>query len=226
MPASCACEGVGLRAALREDLDRYIYRVQQGGSGSLAGLVTGLLTQGLWATTAYRLNHHAKYCHSSRLFGVVASVVHRAVMMATGIHIHPRAHLGPGVKIAHSAQILIGSVRMGANCDIYQGVTLGLSESTLSLHTHRADVPTLGDRVWVGPGAVVAGGVTIGDDVMIGANSLLVRDAPARGVMIGVPARMVSRRGSFTQVSYRTLECDDERKLALAELENDADLAR
>ena len=37
--------------------------------------------------------------------------------------------------------------------------------------------------------------------------------------MIGVPARLVSRQGSFTQITYRNMESDDERKLALADLE-------
>jgi serine O-acetyltransferase len=69
---------------------------------------------------------------------------------------------------------------------------------------------------------VVAGVVNVGNDAVVSANSLLVRDAPARGVMIGVPARLVSRQGSFTQITYRTMESDDERKLALADLETDS----
>lgn len=78
------------------------------------------------------------------------------------------------------------------------------------------DVPALGDRVWVGPGAVIAGGVTVGDDVAVGANSLLVRDVPPRGVVVGVPARLVSRLGSFAQILYREMDSDEGRKAALA----------
>ncbi|MGO8889868.1 MAG: hypothetical protein ACLP8X_15520 [Streptosporangiaceae bacterium] len=88
--------------------------------------------------------------------------------------------------------------------------------STLEHRTSKPPLPTLGDRVWVGPGAVVAGDVAIGDDASVGANSLVVRDVPPRGVVLGVPARLVSRRGSFTQVRYREMDNDDERKASLA----------
>jgi serine O-acetyltransferase len=218
------CEGGGLRSALREDLDRYVYRIehQHGVSGRFVPLRLGLLTQGLWATAAYRLNHYARHGRRSRRLTVVPDIVHRVIMVLTGIHIDPDAHVGPGLKIPHSGNITIGPVRIGTNCDIFQNVTLGASESTLSERQYRPDLPTLGDRVWVGPGAVVAGGVTVGNDAVVSANSLLVRDAPARGVMIGVPARLVSRQGSFTQITYRTMESDDERKLALADLETDS----
>jgi len=73
--------------------------------------------------------------------------------------------------------------------------------------------------VWVGPGAVIAGELTVGDDAVVGANSLLVRDVPPLGVVLGVPARLVSRRGSFAQILYRGMDNDDKRKLALAERE-------
>ena len=73
--------------------------------------------------------------------------------------------------------------------------------------------------MWVGPGAVIAGELTVGDDAVMGANSLLVRDVPPLGVVLGVPARLVSRQGSFAQILYRGMDNDDKRKLALAERE-------
>jgi serine O-acetyltransferase len=173
----------------------------------------------MWATTAYRLLHYVRHRRRSRPLAAILNVLHRAITVFTRIYIDPDAHVGPGLKIPHSGNIIVGPVRIGANCDIFQGVTLGASESTLSERPNQPDVPTVGDRVWIGPGAVVAGGATIADDAVVGANSLLVRDVPPRGVMIGVPARLVSTRGSFTQITYRDMESDDERKLALAELE-------
>jgi serine O-acetyltransferase len=176
----------------------------------------GLTSQGLWATTAYRLNHYVRYRLHSRLLRVLPSAFHSVVMAITGIHIDANAHIGPGLKFPHGGHIVIGPVRAGRNCDIFQGVTLGEANSTFGDRPDRQEVPTLGDRVWVGPGAVIAGGVTVGDDAAVGANSLVVRDVPARSVMLGVPARLVSRQGSFTQVTYREMDNDDERKLALA----------
>lgn len=214
MNAACVCESGGLRAALREDLDRYIFG---GNGGWLMYLNVVLQSQGLWATVAYRLNHHVRHRLHSRLLGVLLLAFQRIVLALTGIDIDPHAHFGPGLFIPHGGYIVIGAVRVGRNCNIHQGVTLGERVSTLKYRLPEAPVPTLGDRVWVGPGAVVTGDVTIGDDATVGANSLVVRDVPPRGVVIGVPARLVSRRGSFTQIMYREMENDDERKASLAE---------
>jgi serine O-acetyltransferase len=220
MQAVCLCEGGGLRDVFRDDLDRYIFIVQRhhGLTGRLAPLRFGLFSQGLWATAAYRTDHYVRYRRHSRLLGVLSSVLHLLVQALTGIQIDVHAHIGPGLKIPHGGKIVIGPVRVGRNCDIYQGVTLGgdMSMSTFDDRNASSGFPVLGDRVWVGPGAVIAGKVTVGDDVAVGANSLLVRNVPPRGVVIGVPARLVSRSGSFAQVVYRGMDNDDQRKAALA----------
>ena len=59
--------------------------------------------------------------------------------------------------------------------------------------------------------------VHIGSDAALSANSLVVRDVPPRAVVVGVPARIVSRAGSFTQVAYRGMDDDRERQAARAE---------
>jgi hypothetical protein len=74
----CVCKGGDLRAAFRDDLDRYVFVVQKqyGITGRLMPLRVGLLSQGLWATTAYRLNHYARHRLRSQLLGVPPSVFH------------------------------------------------------------------------------------------------------------------------------------------------------
>jgi serine O-acetyltransferase len=202
---------------IREDLDRYVFVIQQQRPmhGMLVSLRIGLLSQGLWATMAYRWNHYAQHQVHSRWRRLLPYTVHRAVMAFTGIHIDSSAHIGPGLAFAHGGHVVIGPVRMGRDCDIYQGVTLGAGMNFDERHP-RSGFPALGNRVWVGPGAVVAGGVTIGDDAVVGANGLVVRDVPPRGVVVGVPARLVSRSGSFAQVLYRGMDTDAERSAALA----------
>lgn len=216
MGVACVCEGGGLRAAIREDLDRYVFvaQRQQGQTGPLVPLRIGLLSQGLWATTAYRWNHYARHRGRSRWLGALPNAFHRTIMALTGIHIDAGAHIGPGLSFAHGGHVVIGPVRVGRDCDIYQGVTFGASMSLDDRHA-KPGAPTLGDRVWVGPGAVIAGAITVDDDAAVGANSLVVRDVPPRGVVVGVPARLVSRRGSFAQLMYRGMDDDDERNAAL-----------
>lgn len=223
MPVACVCEGVGLREALREDLDRYVFdiqvaRGQLGTNGGMARRLEVALHRGLWAVLAYRLGHYARHKRHSGLLGLLSGVFRQMVVVGTGIDISPDAHIGPGLWMPHGGYIIIGAVRIGRNCNIFQGVTLGNRESTVFVLEPGAEprVPTLGDRVWVGAGAVVADSITVGDDATIGANSLVTRDVPPRGVMVGVPARLVSRNGSFTQVKYRGMDEDEDRNLALA----------
>jgi len=223
----CVCEGAGLRTTLREDLDRYAFAAEVGrGHLGQAGVLSprwgALLQQGLWATAAYRICHYARYRRHSQWLRMLADVSRRIVLAFTAIDIAPDAHIGPGLWIPHVGFIVIGPVRVGRNCEIFHGVTLGARESFMVQCSPR--LPTLGDRVWIGPGAVVAGDVTVGDDAAVGANSLVVHDVPPRGVVLGVPARLVSRRGSFAQITYRGMDMDGERNAALA-ADPEADLA-
>jgi serine O-acetyltransferase len=75
-------------------------------------------------------------------------------------------------------------VRIGANCLIFQQVTLGTGGK-------KPGVPTLGGRVDVGAGAKILGGVQIGDYVRIGANAVVLDDVPGGSTAVGVPARLV-----------------------------------
>ena len=227
MEAACVCEGGSLRAAIRADLDRYVLVAQTrlGLMGLLVPLRAWLLSEGLWATTAYRLTHYARYRLHSRLLGIPPFICYLMASSFTGIKIHAQAHIGPGLRIPHGGYIVIGPARIGRNCEIFQGVSLGESVSAVigansdGGANSKSPLPAIGNRVWIGPGAVIAGGVTVGDDASIGANSLVVRDVPSRGVVLGVPARLVSRRGSFAQIRYRGEAHDDERSVALAEAE-------
>jgi len=217
----CVCEGAGLIATMRQDIDRYAFGTEQeSGAGWTVPLRVALLSPGLWAVLAYRLTHYAltrvRPRQLSALLATPAFALQRLLHPITGVEINTRAHIGPGLLIPHRGTIIIGAVRMGRCCNISQGVTIG--RSTLE-EGGEVDTPTLGDRVWIGPGAVVAGPLHIGDDATIGSNSVPMRDVPPCGVVMGVPARLVSERGSFAQVAYRGMDQDQDRVLARQKLE-------
>ncbi|MEO0406110.1 MAG: serine O-acetyltransferase [Cyanobacteria bacterium P01_A01_bin.135] len=109
----------------------------------------------------------------------------------TGIEIHPGARLGKGIFIDHGMGVVIGETAiLGDYCLIYQGVTLG-GTGKESGKRH----PTLGNNVVVGAGAKVLGNLQIGDDVRIGAGSVVLRDVPSDCTVVGVPGRIVHRSG-------------------------------
>ncbi len=119
------------------------------------------------------------------------SLAHEVVRVALGICLSPDARIGPGLYIGHSGGIWVapGAV-IGRNCNLSQGVTLGIGG------TVRRGAPVLGDRVWIGPKATVSGPVRIGAGAVVGANSLVVTNVPEKGVAVGVPARVVALSGS------------------------------
>jgi serine O-acetyltransferase len=109
----------------------------------------------------------------------------------TGIEIHPGASIGKDFFIDHGGGVVIGETSIiGDNVTIYQGVVLG-GTTTEQVKRH----PTLGNNIVVGTGAKLLGPITIGDDVRIGANSVVVMDIPPNSVVVGVPGKIISREG-------------------------------
>lgn len=95
--------------------------------------------------------------------------------------------IGPGLFIQHGFSTGVTAERLGRDCWVNQNVTVGFAGDE--------GEPVLGDRVQVGVGARVLGGITIGDDVVIGANAVVVKDVPPNCVVAGVPARIIRRDG-------------------------------
>jgi serine O-acetyltransferase len=109
----------------------------------------------------------------------------------TGIEIHPGARVGPGLFIDHGMGVVIGeTTEIGANCTLYQGVTLG-GTSIKKEKRH----PTLGQNIVVGAGAKILGAITIGDHSKIGAGSVVVTEVPPHSTVVGIPGRVVQRSG-------------------------------
>jgi serine O-acetyltransferase len=100
--------------------------------------------------------------------------------------------IGGGLYLPHAVGIVVNRrVVIGRNCNLSQHVTLGVSN-----RGPKQGNPVLGDRVYLGPGAVVFGAVTVGEDAAVGANAVVNRDVPPHTVVAGLPARPVSDKGS------------------------------
>jgi serine O-acetyltransferase len=112
----------------------------------------------------------------------------------TGIEVHPGATIGRRVVIDHGMAVVIGETAIvGDDCLIYHGVTLGGKTPTSRDQAVGRRHPQLGDRVSVGAGAAILGSVTIGDDAIIGALSVVLEDVPAGALAVGIPAKVKKR---------------------------------
>lgn len=115
-----------------------------------------------------------------------------AVRVLWGIEVPRTARIGPGFYIGHFGGITVaGRAVIGRNFNLSQGVTIGLADGS------RAGTPVIGDDVYVGPGARVFGGISIGDNVRIGANAVVYKDIPADAVVALSPGfEIISFRGN------------------------------
>ena len=110
----------------------------------------------------------------------------------TNIEIHPGAEIGSDFFIDHGTGVVIGeTAKIGNNVTLYSGVVLG--GTTLKREKRH---PTLGNDIVVGTGAKILGPITIGNNVKIGANSVVVTDVPPNSVVVGVPGKIVARKGT------------------------------
>jgi serine O-acetyltransferase len=109
----------------------------------------------------------------------------------TGIEIHPRARIGDGMFIDHGIGVVIGeTAEVGDNVTLYQGVTLGgTGFETGKRH------PTVQDNVTIGSGAKLLGPITIGHGAKIGANTVVIHDAPPNSTVVGNPGHPVRVEG-------------------------------
>ncbi|MBS0168629.1 MAG: hypothetical protein JSR29_21335 [Nitrospira sp.] len=113
-----------------------------------------------------------------------------------GISISYNTCIGPGLYIGHYGGIVVNSeVVIGRDCNINHEVTIGAKYGGKN-----PGIPVVGDRVYLGPGCKVIGGICLGNDVAVGANSVVVDSVQDFGVVAGVPAKMISSRGSSDYV--------------------------
>jgi serine O-acetyltransferase len=194
------------------------YRATGRGQGSPLGVV--LLTQGFWASTVYRLSH---WVEIQEQLGVIRLLLRmwflfwqKLIEMLTGISIPATCQIGEGLYVGHFGHLIVnGKVQMGANCNLSQGVTLGMKRDG-----NNKGVPTLGDRVYVGPNAVIIGEVHVGNDAVIGAGAIVTKSVPAAAVVAGNPATVISNKGSFNLVRYDGMESDPARNEAIKNRES------
>ena len=108
----------------------------------------------------------------------------------TSIDIHPGAKIARRFFIDHGAGVVIGeTAEIGNDVTLYHGVTLGgTSWSQGKRH------PTLEQGVVVGAGAKVLGPITLGANVKVGANSVVIKNVPDHKTVVGIPAKVVQNK--------------------------------
>ena len=141
---------------------------------------------GVQAVLFYRLTHllwRYKLYWLARFISTFARWV-------TGIEIHPGAVIGRRFFIDHGMGVVIGETAIiGDDCMLYHGVTLG-GTTWNKVKRH----PTLRNGVVIGAGAKILGPITLGENVRVGSNSVVVRSIDDNETVVGIPGRIVRKK--------------------------------
>ncbi len=163
----------------------YFETVRKRDPAARSGIEILLAYPGVHALAAHRVAH---FLHVRLRLRTLARVVSHLARFLTGIEIHPGATIGKDVFIDHGMGTVIGETAVvGDGCTLYQGVTLGGTGKTRGKRH-----PTLSHGVVVGCGAAVLGDILLGENVKVGAGSVVVKDVPDNCTVVGIPARVVS----------------------------------
>ena len=176
-----------LQEILKMDMYRY------SGARTFAEMAKTYLTEPganyvVWFRIAQKFNNTP--------FRHIAMFLLRRKMYRYGIEIYPMTQIKPGFYIGHFSGVIISPyVKIGKNFNISQGVTIGQGKG--------GGFPTVGDNVFVGPGAKIFGDIHIGNNVAIGANAVVTKSVPDNAVVVGIPAKIISENGSGEYVEYK-----------------------
>lgn len=124
---------------------------------------------------------HALY--GNKLTRPISYFIYLVARVIYASDVHPAARIGKGSFFVHHFNIVIGpSVIIGENCTIFNGVTLGDNGK------QRHACPVVGDNVFLSTGVKAVGPVTIGNNSIVGANSVVLKDIPENSLAVGIPA--------------------------------------
>jgi len=142
--------------------------------------------QGFWALLVYRFGrwrYGVRPALLRKFFSLIYKVLYKLVQIATGIELPCEVTIGRNFVIDHFGGIVVsGYARFGDNCRIRTGVVVGLK------NVDDPCAPVIGDNVDIGTGAKLLGNIRIGNNVVIGANAVVLTDVPDNSIAVGVPA--------------------------------------
>lgn len=170
---------------LRQDFGRYHDRSRPGASRLDA--VRAALSYGFLATVWYRYGRWARGVRPVWLsvpLKALYLVIKVPLELTLGIDIPLDSNIGPGLHIGHFGGVFL-YCDAGRHLTVGQGVTIGFKGAGKSTRW-----PTLGNDIYVGTGAKVIGPITVGDGVVIGANTVVTKDVPPRTRVVGAAIRM------------------------------------
>lgn len=129
----------------------------------------------------------AQNSNSKSLIGIFNRLMLRRYQIKYGFQISAKTEIDGGLYLGHWGAIVVNpNAKIGKNCNLAQGVTIGQTN-----RGERKGVPEIGDNVWIGANAVIVGGITIGNNVLVAPNAYVNEDVEDNSIVIGNPMKVI-----------------------------------
>lgn len=151
-----------------------------------------ILSQGFWALFWHRLGNWRMSIPTKFLrlpLKALYFIGYKSCQWFGGIELSYNTKVGRRVRIEHFGSMVLIAREIGDDVTIRHNTTFGIS----GLNRMGA-YPVIGNGVEIGVGSVILGGINIGDNAIIGANSVVVRPVPPNAIVAGTPARLIRMR--------------------------------
>ena len=159
----------------------------------------GLTFKEILRSRTFRVVATARLCQAVsqagrawRVFMPVCKLLHRHAANRAGVDFPWSARIGAGFALTHGwGMVMSPGAVIGRNVTLFHGVTLGRRDRIAKDGQRVIGYPTLEDEVWVGPHAIITGGITIGLGSRIGGGAVVTEDIPPYSIVVGNPGKVV-----------------------------------
>lgn len=134
------------------------------------------------AISFYRVEHWLW----KRKVPILPSIIHNLIFLIFNSHIPASCTIGKGTRFAYGGMgvVIHASCKIGDDCIIGTNVTIGGRSG-------KPNPPIVGNNVYISTGAKVLGDIKIEDNVIVGANAVVIKDVPRNAVIAGVPSKII-----------------------------------
>ena len=159
-----------------------------------------LVLKGVLLRPAFRVIVTLRWCQAARSSQaplrwllLPAQVMHRLACQWLGVELPWRTTIAPGLALTHGRGLVVNvGARIGSNVTLFHGVTLGRRDRIDSAGQRVTTYPVIEDDVWIGPYAIVVGGVTVGQGSRIAGGAYVFEDIAPYSVVLGNPGTIVN----------------------------------
>ncbi len=150
-----------------------------------------------------RFQKYYRLCGGEGFLYILYRVLFRKYKSKNHIELSRKCEIGKGLYIGHPYGITINpAAKIGCNCNIHKGVTIGQEN-----RGKRKGTPVIGNEVWIGINSTIVGNITVGDDVLIAANTFVNCDIPSHSIVFGSPCIVKTKPGCYVTEGYINRKC-------------------